>query len=260
MKTLIHFALSLLAGLCNLAWAFCYANSGIQNMAKVKLSALVSEMRGKLNGSVFSRNRGGAYLRTKVTPSNPQTPSQLAARSLLASLSQAWRSLTVAQRTAWNAVVENFPSVDVFGDQRIPSGQQLFIRLNTNITNVGAATINDPPAPVGAEETGALTLTVAETADVFTVAYVNTPVPADHAMLLEATAGKSAGIDNFTSFFRVISTVAAAQVSPELASVDYVTKFGSIVEGLKYGTRAKYIRLTTGEVSVPETTNAIAAA
>lgn len=260
MKTFFAFFMSIFCGAVNLAAVFAERHSGIHYFAKVKLSALVSEMRGKLNGSVFSRNRGGAYLRTKVTPSNPQTPSQLGARSLLASLSQQWRTLTVVERAAWNAVVENFPSVDVFGDQRIPSGQQLFIRLNTNITNVGAAVITTPPAPLGAEETGALTLSVIETADVFTVGYVNSPVPAGHAMLLEATAGKSAGIDNFTSFFRVISTVAAAETTPELASADYVTKFGGIVAGLKYGARMKSIRLLTGEVSVPETINAIATA
>ena len=227
-------------------------------MAKVKFSALVSGMSGKLNGSVLYRGPAGDIIRTKVTPSNPQTPAQLAARSLLTALSQQWRALTVAERTAWNAITENFPSVDVFGDQRIPSGQQLFIGINTNITNAGGVVITSPPAPVGAEATGALGLTATEALDVFTVAFGNTPVPADHAMLLEATGGKSAGISNFTSFFRVIDTVAAAQASPELASAAYVAKFGSITTGLKYGVRAKYIRLTTGEVSVPETTSAIA--
>ena len=42
-------------------------------MAKIKMTAIVADMRNKLNGSVFSRNRGGAYIRTKVTPINPQT-------------------------------------------------------------------------------------------------------------------------------------------------------------------------------------------
>ena len=63
-------------------------------MAKIKLSAIVSEMRGKLNGSVFSKNRGGAYIRTKVTPVNPQSLAQGLVRATLTNLSQAWRGLT----------------------------------------------------------------------------------------------------------------------------------------------------------------------
>ena len=66
-------------------------------MAKIKMTAIVADMRNKLNGSVFSRNRGGAYIRTKVTPINPQTAAQVQARSLLTSLSQGFRSLSQAQ-------------------------------------------------------------------------------------------------------------------------------------------------------------------
>ncbi len=258
MKFILAFFVSLFAGFSNYAYAFFYANSGATHFAKTKFGMIVVEMRNALGGHVFSRNRGGAYTRTKVTPNNPQSPSQQAARSLLASLSQGWRAITAAQRLAWNAAADNFPSVDVFGDQRIPSGQQLYVGINTNITNAGGAIIADPPVPVGAEATGALTLTATDLLDVFTVAFGNTPIPADHAMLLEATEGKSAGVTNFNSFFRVIATVAAAQASPYLGSADFVAKFGPVLAGLKYACRAKYIRLTTGEVSVREVANAIA--
>lgn len=258
MKALIFFIQSLIYDFSNLLWAFFYVNSGVSHFAKIKVGLVLAEIRGKWNGAVFSRNRGGAYVRTKVTPTNPQTPSQLGIRSTLAGFSEGWRGLTAAQRLAWNGAVENFPTVDVFGDQRIPSGQQLYIGINMNIANGGGAAITDPPAPVGAEATGALALTATDALDVWTLAYVNTPVPAGTAMLVEATAGKSAGISNFTSFFRVIATVAAAAASPFLGSVDYIAKFGSVDAGLAYGARAKYILLATGEVSVPETTSAIA--
>ena len=101
-------------------------------MAKVKFSALISEMRNKLNGSVFARNRGGAYLRTKVTPTNPMTIAQVQARSLLTSFSQAWRGLTEDQRQAWLSVVDQWSRTDVFGDVVNPSGSTLYIRLNIN--------------------------------------------------------------------------------------------------------------------------------
>jgi len=45
---------------------------------KMKFGAIVVDGRGKIGGHVASKNRGGAYLRTKVTPSNPQTGYQAA--------------------------------------------------------------------------------------------------------------------------------------------------------------------------------------
>ena len=42
-------------------------------MAKIKFGMMMTDASGKLGGQVFSKNRGGSYVRTKVTPTNPQT-------------------------------------------------------------------------------------------------------------------------------------------------------------------------------------------
>jgi len=57
---------------------------------KIKFGAIVVAGSGKIGGHVASKNRGGAYLRTKVTPTNPNSPAQAGARALLASLSTGW--------------------------------------------------------------------------------------------------------------------------------------------------------------------------
>ena len=48
-------------------------HAATKSMAKILTTAIVADIRNKLNGSVFSKNRYGAYVRTKVTPVNPQT-------------------------------------------------------------------------------------------------------------------------------------------------------------------------------------------
>ena len=218
-------------------------------MAKVKFSALISEMRNKLNGSVFSRNRGGAYLRTKVTPVNPSTSAQVAARSLLASFSQGWRGLTQAQRDAWNAAVSQWTTTDVFGDSITPSGNQLYIRLNINISIAGGSAITTPPQPIGIVALTDLSVTAAEGTPAFDVAFAASPIPADQAMILEATPALSPGITNANSEFRKISTVAAAETTPYDALTEWQAKFGSLVQGQKVFVRAKMFSLLTGEVS-----------
>lgn len=232
----------------------------VQNMAKVKFSALIAEMRNKLNGSVFSRNRGGNYLRNKVTPVNPQSAAQVAARSLLTSFSQSWRGLTESQRDAWNSVVDQWATTDVFGDIINPSGIALYIRLNANISNAGGAAITSPPTPSGAAALTALSVTAAEAIAAVDVAFAPNPVPADHAMYLESTPNISPGINNANSRFRNIAVLAPAEASPYAALAEWSSKFGTPLEGQKIFVRAKFINQITGEVSQKLVASTIVAA
>ena len=43
---------------------------------KIKLSALVSDARGKLNGSYMAKSQHGLVLRNKMTPKNPKSSKQ----------------------------------------------------------------------------------------------------------------------------------------------------------------------------------------
>lgn len=99
-------------------------------MAKIKFGMMMTDARGKLGGQVFSKNRSGAYVRTKVTPVNPRSISQQANRSLLGSLSSLWSGLTDVQRNAWNGSVETWQKTNVFGDLQKPTGKNLFTSLN----------------------------------------------------------------------------------------------------------------------------------
>lgn len=229
-------------------------------MAKVKFSALVSEMRNKLNGSVFARNRGGAYLRTKVTPVNPQTIAQVAARSLLTAFAQSWRSLTQEQRDQWNSVVTQWARTDVFGDVVNPSGSTLYTRLNINIANGGGTAINVPPTPTGADALTLLTVTADASGDQLDIAFAPAAVPAGHTMYVEATSMLSPGISNANSKFRKIATVAAAGATPFDAHTAYVAKYGDLVAGQKVFVRAKFINIVTGEVSQSLVASAIVTA
>lgn len=213
-------------------------------------------MRGKLNGSVASRNRGGAFLRNKVTPLNPKSTFQVAARNLLTQFAQSWRGLTEAQRTAFNGAVENFKKTDIFGDLRAPSGEQLYIRLNINIALVGGTEISEPPLPTAVEALDSIDLTAAAPAT-FDLEFDPTPVPADHHIFVEATAGKSPGVSNFNSFYRQIAVVAPAAVSPADLGAEYTAKFGDLVTGQKVAVRAKQIQESTGLVSLALTDVAI---
>lgn len=113
----------------------------------IKFGSIVVNGRGKLGGHVYSKNRGGAYVRTLQTPTNPQTRFQQEGRQVFTELTQAWSSLTLHQRDGWNAATDNFTRTDVFGDTRKLSGKGLYISLNKELNLIGKPRIDDAPNP-----------------------------------------------------------------------------------------------------------------
>lgn len=229
-------------------------------MAKVKFGIGPADIRGKINGSVFARNRGGAYVRTKVTPLNPQTSAQVAARSLLTGLAQNFRSLSQDQITAWNNAVTQWQTTDVFGDLVSPTGLALYVRLNANIQNGGGSPISTPPSPVGADALTSLSLAADVSDSQFEIIFAPGSVPANHAMYIESTSMLSPGINNANSRFRYIAVAGAADTSPYDAFLAQTAKFGSLVAGQKVYVRCKFINIVTGEVSLALKASAIVAA
>ena len=157
---------------------------------KIKFGAIVTDGRGKLGGHVFSKNKAGAYIRTKVTPSNPQTSRQTTVRALFGAISQQWSGLTQAVRDGFNEAVPSWSKTDIFGDIKNPSGKALFQRLNNQAQVVGfpavAAVPEKQELPVDVitaitvnDTTGTITATGASTDSAFkTVIYATAPLTA----------------------------------------------------------------------------------
>lgn len=224
---------------------------------KLKWSGFgATDGRGKINGHVASKNRSGAYARTKVTPTNPQTSFQLAARNLLTSLSQAWRSLTQAQRNAWNAAVADFAKTDIFGDLRNPTGKNLYTRLNINLSNVGQALISVPPLPSGGGSVIAGALTIDDTTG-FDVAYSG--ATDGHKIQVWATPGVSPGKEFLKNDYRLVATFDGAAVSPYDFSAAYNARFGGRTVGTRIGVRLVSVNEDTGEMGIPSESTALVA-
>lgn len=213
---------------------------------KVKFGALVTEGRGKLGGHVASRNRSGAYLRTKVTPVNPETVYQTAVRNRLTGISQDWRGLTAEQRAAWNAAVENFAKTDIFGDLKNPSGNSLYQRLNNNLLIVGSAQITVPPLPSEVYAPSALSLAADLSSTTVTATYAPV-IPAGQAVKVYATPLMSAGVSFVKSEYRLIEVIVAADVSPYNLYPTWNAKFGLLVVGAKVFVKFVPVNSVTGQ-------------
>ena len=79
--------------------------------------SIAGELSGSLGGITASRNRGGPFLRMRVTPTNPNTALQSIIRTITQYLAVAWaNSLTQDQRDAWdnwNLQTPGFPGTGI---------------------------------------------------------------------------------------------------------------------------------------------------
>jgi len=103
-------------------------------------SALITQASGSIGGITFATGIGGMFMRARAIPVNPNTQAQNAVRSSLGALTSVWNTLTSPQRNAWNAYAAQVPLPDTFGDPRLVSGFNHFIRSNSpRVRVLGAA-------------------------------------------------------------------------------------------------------------------------
>lgn len=221
-------------------------------MGKIKWGMMMVDGRGKVGGTVMSRNRSGAYIRNKVTPVNPRSIAQMKARTRLGQLSAQWNDLTEGQRQAWMAMAPNYATTDVFGDLKNPTGKNLFVRLNTNLDLVGLPSILNPVLPeslppfdivnfeaVGAPGGNAMSVTFAGTAD------------APSNLIIEATPVQPVGKYFVESEYRVLPILEGTNIGPELSfGPEYVERFGSPEVGGKVFVRVSQVNANSGQRSV----------
>ncbi len=174
--------------------------------------------------------------------------------------SQGWRSLTPTQQAAWNAAVTNFQKTDVFGDLKVPSGQNLYGKLNINIAQAGGSAITTPPLPAAVVGPLTITATGAAGTPAFSLAWTGGAVPASTTWLIMCTAQLSAGRFSVGSQYRIVTTAAAAATSPANLLATYNTKFGTLVAGTKIFVKVIPIGLTSGIKGTAITTSFIVAA
>lgn len=216
---------------------------------KVQFGAIVVAGSGKIGGHVASRNAGGAYFRTKVTPTNPRTVDQISARARLGANAKAWPLLTQGERDAWNATSTDFNSKNIFGDNMKLSGTNVHTRLNNNLLLIGESVITSPP--IAASFAGPTVVSIVSNVQggVMTIS-PDFDVPVGAAGVVRMTAPQSAGKKFVKSEFRVIDIAPEGSAAPYDVAAAYITKFGALpLEGQKVFVEVYVISKTTGIAS-----------
>lgn len=230
--------------------------------AKFTPGAIVSEVRGKIAATVFSRNRGGAVIRNRIKPINRRSIGQSTRRQALGSLASAWRGLTQAQRDSWNTAAPNFPIQDSLGQTIYLSGEQMYIRFNANLLLIGESTITSAPAPFAFSIfTASLAVEDDTVAAAFDITFTPSPMPTANTLAVFATGSLSAGIEApNASRFRYIGSIDPTDTTPVDLVTEYVAEFGNPVAGQKVFLELRPINTTGGQPGTPLRASAIVTA
>lgn len=225
-------------------------------MALIKFGAFITDVRGKVGGTVFSKNKSGAYAKNRVLPSNPRTGAQQSVRGFFGSLSTQWRALTQDQREAWSELASTLSFQNKVGDSVKISGIALFQKFNGNLNTMEEPAISVPVALEGVTAVAINDFTVTSDGTTLTssvtAAEVSDPV-ANTAYAVFATKGLSAGISNYSNQLRLIGKFpnVAGINTPNAIVVDYLNKYGLPLVGSRVGIQILPINIQTGESGVP---------
>lgn len=125
--------------------------------AIVKYGAIITEIKGKVNGAVFQGGTAGPQMKadpaliaaivsgSKLTKAdagrvmNPQANIGL--------VSTTWKTLDDADRQTWVAAAPNYMFKNKFGEPYTASGFQVYMSLNTNLVAVGEPMVTVAPLP-----------------------------------------------------------------------------------------------------------------
>lgn len=168
-------------------------------MALIEYTGIVNQIRGKLNGSVFNKAKGGFTVQSKQHPNQGLSPAQAQRRAMFSSVQRSWKTLTADQFSKASQSAVNNPTTDRFGNEVVLSGYNHWVKLNLIRSQIGLPLLEDilthPALPVAFTlspvnlvfdtdingfsllniETVA-DVTIANTEDVVLLAYVSKPV------------------------------------------------------------------------------------
>lgn len=142
-------------------------------MANIRTGSIVSEIRGKVSSEIYSRNRGGAYVKAYAIPTNPASSRQSANRTSFALATSTWTNLSEIEKIRWEQSASSFIRPDRLGRMRATTGRSLFIGRFLNSRSFDDADVEYPEQPNNLENLQ-VTITATSSQELFAVS--NFPV------------------------------------------------------------------------------------
>lgn len=189
---------------------------------------ILGNLRGSIGDNTFSHNRGGDYVRRRVSPTNPNSTRQQTMRSLLGTYAAAWAALTAAQREAWNTWAESQSRTGPLGNSINLTGINAYVMLNCRIIDSGNTAISNPPVDVAPDSLTSFSVDIsaATTGD---VTFAPTPLGADEQIQMFMSLPQSGVAEPNFKQCRIVGYSSKAQTTPWAATLPFSVQSGQKV-------------------------------
>ena len=224
------------------------------------LSPLLSQASGSLGGATAAKNRGGNYFRARVAPVQPRSTAQQEQRANLAALAGAWKTLTQAQIAGWNALASTLTLKDALGNTYIPTGEQLYVGNNRNLSQVDETVVDDPPTakPDFPDPTPISVTAVSGGSPAMHLITSLAAAPTGYVLEVRATPMISPGKTFIgSSIYRIIGGFPASGFASTNILSAYTARFGDLVSGAQIGVALRLVNIATGFASTKATSTVI---
>lgn len=230
-------------------------------MALLVPGPLVSVLSGKVGGTVFARNRGGAYARSYAVPTRVTTSLAQNIKAAFTAASRAYANLSTPQIAAWDQYGAENPVSNRIGQLITLKGQSWYVGCNSRLIFLSESEITLPPvlpSPTIALASnpsvdigdGTVTIDVAAHAD-----------DASIIVQIYACRSVSAGkryVDNL--YTNVYNSAAGASGTTLSFASELIAKLGSLQEDVTYHFKVVMLDIRTGLVSAPQWLSTVAVA
>lgn len=222
--------------------------------ALIKLGGAVADIRGSVGGTVYSRNRYGAYSRNRTIPVNPGSEFQTKIRSIMGQIRAAWfKTLTQANRDAWDAYAAAVSMTNRVGESVKLTGWNHFARSAAALMYNDEAIVATGPVELALPEVDpTIAATVGAGAGTASIAFDNTQPWAKEAgghLLVYASRGKNATVNFFKGPYRLCGKVSGATpvapTSPAVLNLPF-----DVLAGQKVFLQCRIVR-ADGRLSQP---------
>jgi hypothetical protein len=211
-------------------------------MARILLSAIVTEIRGKIGGTVFQSGLSGFQAKQLALPRDIRIPAQIANRQKWVGTIGAWGTITTGQRNTW---VAN-PDTGL-------GAYNTFVRRNSNMRFFGQSPFVSFPGNSSAPGLDLTATVIDSTQFLLTGVAPFNNLPSGSMVSINATRLVSPGKQGFSpsEFVSVAQLTGPIDfaASPQDIFTQYTAKFGALITGRKLQFTVKTIILATGNVS-----------
>ena len=118
-------------------------------MARIKLGAFVTDIRGSIGGTTFQAGKFGYIAKNFPLQPTPKNDKQNATKQRLTETSQFWQTMDQSVRDAYNAYAFAYPQYPKSGSTIQLTGYQVWMKYNAFLQALGAPFLTAPSyAPI----------------------------------------------------------------------------------------------------------------